>query len=174
MKKISFLTGFIIVCLFGATAYLSSCVHNACVARNVVCKNNGVCRDGDCICATGYEGDSCHLRVNEKFDGYYKVIRVGLINDSIADDDEDTLRIVAKNDKFGILFYTLKDSALGIIHTANVSNTTITIPSQDVLTSNLTGYGSLNADVISLTLNWTWPIGNKSKYTYAGTRYIPN
>ena len=175
MKKISFLTTLIILCLFGGTVYMSSCVHNACVARNIVCQNNGVCRDGDCLCASGFEGDSCQFKANEKFVGYYKVIRVGLINDAIADDDEDTMHVVAKADKFGIQFYTLKDSTLGLLPTnGTVSNTTITIPSQNNNVYDLTGFGSINAEVISLTVFKTWPFGNKAKYTYAGTKYIPN
>ena len=61
-------------------------------------------------------------------------------------DDEDTMHVVAKADKFGIQFYTLKDSTLGLLPTnGTVSNTTITIPSQNNNVYDLTGFGSINA-----------------------------
>lgn len=177
MKKISFLTGLVIVMLFGATAYFSSCVHNACVARNVVCKNNGTCRDGDCLCPSGYEGDSCQFRVNEKFAGTYKCIRTGFINDTIPDDNDDTICVRANNDKFGITFFSIRDSII-YVYQGTVNDNFITVPQQDIqdtlTTKTVTGSGSLNGEVITLTLNSTWPIGNKSKITYAGTRYEGN
>ncbi|MBK7691267.1 MAG: hypothetical protein IPK62_02415 [Bacteroidetes bacterium] len=170
MKKISFITGFVILVIFAATTQFSSCTHDACVARNVVCKNNGVCRDGDCICSSGYEGDSCQFRVNEKFAGSYKCIRTGFINDTIPDDNDDSLIIRANNDKFGITIFSVRDSIINV-YKGTVNDNFITIPEQNILTNTIIGSGSLNGEVVTITLNTTWPIGNKSKITYAGTRY---
>lgn len=170
MKKISFFTALIILVLFAFTAQFSSCVHDACVARNVTCKNNGTCRDGDCICPSGYEGDSCQFRVNQKFAGYYKVIRTGFINDTVPDDNDDTICIRSNNDKFGITFFSIRDSIVNV-YTGTVNDNFINVPEQTILFTTTAGSGSLNGEVVTLTLNSTWPIGNKSKITYAGTRY---
>lgn len=181
MKRTSFLTGFIIILLFGATVYFSGCVHDACVARNITCQNNGTCRDGDCICPSGYEGDGCQFKVNEKFAGCYKVIRTGFINDTIPDDNDDTLCIRANpgsGDKFGITFFSIRDSII-FVYKGTVNDNFITVPEQSILdTTNglnlnytVSGSGSLNGKVVTITLNSNWPIGNKSKKTYAGTKY---
>ncbi len=178
MKKISYITGIIILLLFGSTAYFSSCVHDACVARNVTCKNNGTCRDGDCICPSGYEGDSCQFKVNQKFAGYYKCIRTGFINDNTPYNNDDSICIRANNDKFGITFFSIRDSII-FVYKGTVNDNFITVPEQVIVDTSLnpdvsytvSGNGSLNGEVITLTLNTTWPIGNKSKMTTAGTRY---
>ena len=157
MKNISFFTGLVILFVFGATTYFSSCVHDACVARNVTCENNGTCRDGDCICPSGY-------------DGFYKCIRTGFINDTIPDDNDDTLHIKANNDKFGITFFSVRDSIINV-YKGTVNDNFITVPEQTIGNVTLSGSGSLNGKVVTITINSNWPIGNKSKITYAGTRY---
>lgn len=57
----------------------SAVLFNACntdPCKSIVCKNNGVCRDGKCKCVTGFEGPFCEFKMNEKFlgtwDGYYR------------------------------------------------------------------------------------------------------
>lgn len=54
-------------------------VFNACnpdPCKDMVCKNNGVCREGTCKCSLGFEGPFCATRMYEKFigtyDGYYR------------------------------------------------------------------------------------------------------
>lgn len=62
--------------LFFATALstmISSC-NDPC--NNRLCKNGGVCREGECICADGFEGPLCEKKMYEKFigtwDGTYR------------------------------------------------------------------------------------------------------
>ena len=53
----------------------SGVVFNACVkdpCANITCMNNGVCRDGRCKCAPGYEGPYCQSKMYEKFIGTYQ------------------------------------------------------------------------------------------------------
>jgi hypothetical protein len=70
MKRFSLIAGTVLV-------FLSVCtlvVFNACnkdVCKTLVCKNNGVCRDGRCKCATGFEGVNCDTKLYEKFIGTY-------------------------------------------------------------------------------------------------------
>lgn len=62
--------------LFFATALstmISSC-NDPCNDR--ICKNGGVCREGECVCADGFEGPLCASKMYEKFigtwDGSYR------------------------------------------------------------------------------------------------------
>jgi len=62
--------------LFFATALstmISSC-NDPCNDR--ICKNGGVCREGECVCADGFEGPLCEKKMYEKFigtwDGSYR------------------------------------------------------------------------------------------------------
>ncbi len=187
MKKISVLTSLLFIGLFFAIASISSCVHDACVARNIQCQNNGTCRDGNCLCPNGFEGDSCQFKVNQKFAYNYKCIRTGFIDDTIPDDNDDTLRVFTENDKFGILFYSIRDSEYYRIK-ATVNDNFVTIPSQDVTFKadtaniynvNVSGSGSLVGNILTLTVYNKWFDNNlqkdrHSKYTYAGPKYQKN
>ncbi|MBP6624421.1 MAG: hypothetical protein KA198_04575 [Chitinophagaceae bacterium] len=177
MKKVSLITSGLLLSLFVGVLYLASCNSNPCKTRAVECKNGGTCKDGDCICTSGYEGDSCQFRVNEKFDSYYACIRTSLINDVQTDDNDDTLRIKIKNDKFGIKLYSIRDSIFEVIN-GTVNNNFITIPEQTLFfldTFNYHGNGSLNNGVLTVTLYketggvvfTPW----KSKTTYVGYKF---
>lgn len=171
MKRIAFYTTFIIVALFSVMTYFSACKPDACVTRNVQCQNNGVCREGDCICTTGYEGDSCQFRVNAKFDSYYACIRTRLINDVIVDDNDDTLRVKAKNDRFGIQFFSIRDS-INVVLNGTVNGNYVTIPEMYVQDSiKYWGNGSLNSGVLTLTVYNSWPTLGSAKTTYVGYKY---
>src|ERR1044072_992972 len=55
---------FVALLLFSAVVY-SSCHKNDIDSCNsAVCYNGGVCKDGVCICAAGYEGPHCSLPVD--------------------------------------------------------------------------------------------------------------
>lgn len=49
---------------FGAVTY-TSCNKDEC--KDVVCQNGGTCVDGNCVCATGYEGANCETESRAKF-----------------------------------------------------------------------------------------------------------
>lgn len=46
---------------------LPACVEDKC--KGLVCANGGICVDGACACAYGYEGAGCNARWYEKFTG---------------------------------------------------------------------------------------------------------
>jgi hypothetical protein len=67
----------------------SSVVFHACTkdpCDKIICKNNGVCRDGHCKCATGFEGPNCETKMYEKYigtwDGTYRCN--GLIPETVT------------------------------------------------------------------------------------------
>jgi hypothetical protein len=172
MKKVVTLTLGITSILFILIVNLSSCQPDACVTRDTVCMHGGSCKDGDCICAVGYEGDSCQFRVNEKFDSYYAVIRTELLNNGTTIDNDDTLRIKAGNDAQGVKVYSIRDSIFEVLPGSVIGNK-LTIPSKNIQDSTYIGDGSLNGGVLTLTLFKEWPIGKSSKTTFVGYKFIP-
>jgi hypothetical protein len=52
------------------TIFASGCTGNPC--NDVVCRNNGTCREGACACPSGYEGRFCQSRLSDKFAGYWE------------------------------------------------------------------------------------------------------
>jgi hypothetical protein len=170
MKRVALLTTTLFTTLFALLTYFSACKHDPCVTRAVECKNNGVCRDGDCLCATGYEGDSCQFRVNEKFASYYACIRTSIINQTVVDDNDDTLRVQTKNDKFGIKFNSIRDSLIVVLD-GTVNGNYITVPEKTILDTKYNGSGSLNNGVLTLTIYSSWPPAGSAKTTYVGYKY---
>jgi len=49
---------------YGPTTYYKPC-------QNVICLNGGICRDGNCECAIGFEGVKCETRAADKFVSSY-------------------------------------------------------------------------------------------------------
>ncbi len=167
----------ILFTLFGIVGYFSACKPDPCVTRAVECKNGGTCKDGDCLCALGYEGDSCQFKVNTKFDSYYACIRTRLTNGTIVDDNDDTLRVKALNDRFSIQFFSIRDSIYEVVN-GTVNGNYITIPSQTrpfpFYNVTYTGNGSLNNGVLTITLFSNWVFGfdvYSAKTTYVGYKY---
>lgn len=75
MRRISVILSTTIVFLMMASAVVfNACTRDLC--KDLICKNNGVCRDGRCRCSLGYEGVNCDAKMNEKFvgtwDGSYR------------------------------------------------------------------------------------------------------
>lgn len=176
MKRISFLTTFSVIALFSLVLYMASCKPDPCKTRAVECNNGGTCKDGECICAAGYEGDSCQFKVNKKFDSFYACIRSRTVNNStIPDDNDDTLHVKALDDKFAIQFFSVRDSTYEVLH-ATVNGNYITIPDQTNTyfgeSYEYNGTGSLNNGVLTITLFETW-IGHPwtAKTTYVGYKY---
>ncbi|MEZ5046088.1 MAG: calcium-binding EGF-like domain-containing protein [Chitinophagaceae bacterium] len=56
--------------LFFSIAY-TGCKPDKC--KNVTCAYSGTCKDGSCICQTGYEGTHCETIMREKFKGIWNV-----------------------------------------------------------------------------------------------------
>ncbi|MEZ5047906.1 MAG: calcium-binding EGF-like domain-containing protein [Chitinophagaceae bacterium] len=169
MKKTILFTSILVLCGFMSIIYLNSCKPNPCVTRAVACLNGGTCHDGDCVCPTGYEGDSCQNSVNKKFDSYYACIRTRIINNVQVDDNDDTLRINAMpNSNFNIQYYSIR-SPFEVIP-AKVNNTTFTIPEYQLLDVVYSGNGSLNNGVLTMTVFRVWSTGS-DKTTYVGYKF---
>lgn len=64
------------VVAFSAIFY-SSCSTDKC--KSIACAYGGVCKDGACICPSGYEGVQCETITRDKFIGTYNVSETGTI-----------------------------------------------------------------------------------------------
>lgn len=163
-----------------SSMFFTACQPDACVTRATECKNGGTCRDGDCVCALGYEGDSCQFTVNEKFEGYYACAKASKLNDNPQTEDDDTLRLkMVPGNRFGLTMYSVRDSIYERIY-CTVSGKYITIPQQDIQFVGdyyrYTGSGSLNDGWLTIDLKKEFldPGGSLvwiEKRTYVGQYY---
>jgi hypothetical protein len=58
-------------------------VFNACTpdkCKHVSCAYGGTCKDGTCLCQTGYEGEHCETVTRDKFKGIYNVNEDGALS----------------------------------------------------------------------------------------------
>ncbi len=62
------------ISVFSAVTY-NSCTPDKCKA--IACAYGGVCKDGDCICPSGYEGTQCEIVTRDKYAGTWTVIENG-------------------------------------------------------------------------------------------------
>jgi hypothetical protein len=165
----------LILLLFVAGASLlslSSCQYNPCKARNVICENNGICMEGECVCIDSWEGDSCNIPANKKFESYYAVIRTELIDNNIIYDNDDTLRVTAGTFRNDITFVSIRDTATFTGWDAKVTGNMVNVTEQTVGSAAYYGSGSLNTDVLTITLFKNDPLNNvQSKTTYVGYKY---
>lgn len=68
--KTIFLSALSTLIAFSAVTY-TSCTPDKC--KSVVCANGGVCNNGACLCASGYEGAQCEAVTRDKFTGNWNV-----------------------------------------------------------------------------------------------------
>lgn len=183
MKKSFLVTLVSVLLVFTCTLYFVSCQPDACITRATECKNGGTCRDGDCVCALGFEGDSCQFTVNKKFDGYYACAVASLVKDNPPQsENDDTLRLVmSKTDKFALTMFSVRDSIFERIK-LTVSGNYITIPQQDVDFQGdfyrFTGGGSLNDGWLTINLKKEFLDPGQTFFweeqrTYVGQVYEP-
>lgn len=66
---------------FGAVTY-SSCTPDKC--KSIVCAYDGVCKEGTCICPSGYEGFQCETITRDKYRGVWRVFEKGSRSRSAA------------------------------------------------------------------------------------------
>jgi len=65
MRKITLSAAFLFALALSTVFMYSSCKKDLC--KDVTCLNGGVCEDGTCSCATGYEGSDCSVESRTKF-----------------------------------------------------------------------------------------------------------
>ncbi len=66
-----------VILAFSAVTY-TSCSTDKCQA--LVCAYGGICKDGTCICPSGYEGANCQTRTRDRYWGIWQVNEIGTIS----------------------------------------------------------------------------------------------
>lgn len=71
MRKYTYLTltAALVLTTFTTVTY-TSCKKDKC--KKVTCSNGGTCKDGNCLCPTGYAGKSCESQAKDMFAKNYK------------------------------------------------------------------------------------------------------
>ena len=151
---------------FGAVTY-TSCNPDAC--KDVVCQNGGTCSDGNCTCATGYEGTNCETKATAKF-----------VKQWSASDKEATTTTTIPTYVSAIVtgagVTDIKISNFSGLFTndvvATVSGNTITVSSQQ---PDNDGYyvttGTGTYDATTKKISWTYTLKNplNVEKSYTGT-----
>lgn len=125
----------------------SAVVFNACtkdLCKDLICKNNGVCRDGRCKCGLGYEGVNCEYKMYEKFigtwDGTYRC------NGSVP---ETITNIIAPGDKpNAIVIYDIFNQGTAINATVDLEK--INIEAQNIGSFTFSGNGYVEGNYITI------------------------
>jgi hypothetical protein len=118
--------------------------------KDVTCQNGGVCNDGTCQCATGYQGTNCETEVRAKFIAVYNAQESSTVwgNSNfeivISSSANDVSKVIISN------FYASNATVV-----ATVSGNSMTIANQTVNSSlgsiTVSGSGQLSGNILTLT-----------------------
>lgn len=127
---------------------------------DVNCLNGGRCDDGDCICATGFEGSECQTETRAKFFGTYNAI------ESCSESGNFTYQINITTSAANATTVLINNFyGVGATVNATVSGSALTIPNQTVSVSGesatFSGSGQLSGNI--LTLSYTVTVGTSSE-----------
>jgi hypothetical protein len=123
---------------FSAVTY-SSCNNDKCKA--IACAYGGVCKDGDCICPSGYEGTQCETITRDKYVGVWAVMENGTYTETSAF-DVSIKPGLTMTDLVITNFYNKPDLNVGM----KIKGDSIFIPQQVVTHYQIQGWGILDRD----------------------------
>jgi hypothetical protein len=166
MSKIKIILSTVsIFILFATGVVFNACTKDPC--KKIICRNDGICRDGRCKCTPGFEGVNCELKMFEKFigtwDGYYRC------NGNPAIIITNVVAPGTKPNKIEI--YNLFNQNVNIL--ADVDVEKINIPSQTIGNITYSGTGDITGKYVTLfiqqynntTFDLTSCVYNATKYS---------
>ena len=136
MKKILITT--LATLLVLTTVLFNACKPDKC--EQVSCAYSGVCKDGNCICQVGYEGEHCETITRDKFKGVWNINEDGTLAPpaQYTTSIEEGAQINEVAIK-GFLNFYLAESVRGIAY-----KDTLTIPNQTMNDgSKIEGWASI-------------------------------
>ena len=166
----SILTIFLLIFMaLGTAVTLNSCKDDD-PCDGVECLNGGVCNDGNCNCATGFEGTNCGTAMADKFVGTWKY------NETCGGFTiVDFTVTISKNGANKIQmsgFGGYECNGSNILVNATVSGREITIdPNQSFCSGTLTinsGTGSINESLNAINVTYTSTIPGSPSITCSG------
>lgn len=145
MRRISLIMTTSIMFLMLATAIVfNACTPDPC--KDIICKNNGVCRDGGCKCSQGYEGPFCATKMYEKYigtwDGYLRCN--GLIPEVV------NIVIAPEPQPNRVTLYDIFDQNVAMKATIDVDK--IMLDDQSINGIRYSGHGYLDGKYMTLYL----------------------
>ncbi|GIV33180.1 MAG: hypothetical protein KatS3mg031_0715 [Chitinophagales bacterium] len=158
------------VLAISAIMFFNACEEDAC--KDVTCLNAGTCVDGDCICAPGYEGTTCEIKMVDKFVGTYKLNEncpSGSITDwpTSIDASNTTINKILIT---GFGGFDCAGTAIVVEATVNGKDITI-VANQSFCGGDLvinSGSGSMNATNTAITITYSYTLSGSSE-TCTGT-----
>lgn len=139
--------------------------------KDVDCQNGGYCENGDCICASGYEGDNCATAMADKFVGTWKY------NESCGGANVSDWPVTISKSTANKISITgfggfQCSGGVDIIVTAIVNGRDLNLESNQLncagdLTIN-SGSGSLSSDGKTLNITYTYTVAGVGQETCSG------
>lgn len=123
---------------FSAVTF-SSCNEDKCKA--IVCAYGGVCTDGQCLCASGYEGTQCETVTRKRYLGTWQVTEDGTYSNAT----QYPVTIVEGPNITEVRIKNFRNSFIGEVQ-AFVKGDTISIPNQVVGQKTVRGFGYIIDD----------------------------
>ncbi len=166
IKQIA-LTILLTIGAFSAITY-TACNKDAC--SGVTCQNGGTCASGTCTCSTGYEGDRCQTISRDKFDKSWSASETSSGTGGTAS-LAYTATIAANTNSTDVTKVVIGGIANGLFTsatTANVTATSITIPSQQPDNDGYVIAGSGTYANGQITWNYTVTNPNNAVLTFTG------
>ena len=164
LKNIA-LTGLLTIGAFSAVTY-TSCTTDKC--KDVICQNGGTCSDGNCACATGYEGKNCETVSRLKF------IKTWTSSDTeVGGNAVPTYNAIvsAGTEIYDVKIGKFSDNFFTNDVKATVSGNTISIAPQSPDNDNyyVSGSGTFDATTNKITWSYTLTSPTNQTKTYSGS-----
>lgn len=126
---------------------IAACSPDAC--EDVVCLNNGTCDSGHCVCPDGYEGLNCETEQRLAFVGSYAVSEACAQGDFAYSITIET----ASTSNTDVTIQNFSDFDLSVA--ASINGTSLTIPTQTVNASTISGNGEMVNDALLIDYTLT-------------------
>lgn len=161
MRKITLSAAFLFALALSTVFMYSSCKKDLC--KDVICQNGGVCEDGTCSCATGYEGSDCSVESRTKFlnannaDASYRATENGSVSGGSA---YDLTIKQSSSDITKVLIHNLWDNFTNNV-IATVSGDKITFSRQEPDSDGyfVVGSGTISGTTVSVDYTVTKEAG---------------
>ncbi len=123
---------------FSAVTF-SSCNEDKCKA--ITCAYGGVCSDGQCLCASGYEGVQCETITRQRYLGTWHVTEDGTFSNAA----QYPISVEAGPNITEVRIKNFRNNLINDVQ-AYVKGDTINIPSQQVNGNSIYGFGYIVDD----------------------------
>ncbi|RYD58686.1 MAG: hypothetical protein EOP56_03615 [Sphingobacteriales bacterium] len=129
----------ILLSVLGTFAAFSAVTFNSCnndKCKAIVCSYGGVCKEGTCICQSGYEGPQCETVIRDRYLGTWAVRETGSFTNSAI----YTLSIEGGDNMTEVIIHNIYNK---LKVKGNINRDTLLIPQQNINNYIIQGRGVL-------------------------------